>query len=48
MVPSRRLESVTSEGHCSYDVRRGDKGMGDRVSIVTTSEVTVVGRGDWK
>jgi hypothetical protein len=39
---------VTSEGHCSYDVQRSDEGMGGRVSIITTSEVTVVGRDDWK
>ena len=37
---------VTGESYCSYDVRRSDEGMGGRVSIVTTSEVAVVGRDD--
>jgi hypothetical protein len=41
----KRVEGeVTSD----YDVRRSDEGMGGRVNIVTTSEVTVVGRDDWK
>jgi hypothetical protein len=45
----KRVEGeVTHEGHCSYDVRRSDEGMGGRVSLVTTSEVTVVGHDDWK
>lgn len=36
---------VTSKGHGGHDVRRGDESMCSGVSIVATSEVTVV-RGD--
>jgi hypothetical protein len=35
-----------SNGHCDNEIRRGDEGVGGWVGIVTSSEVTVVGRDD--
>lgn len=42
-VRNRVEGEVTSEGHCSYNIWGGDESVGGRVSIVTASEVTVVG-----
>lgn len=45
-VRNRVEGEVTSEGHCSHNVRRSDESMGGGVGIITTGEVTVVGRDD--
>ena len=45
-VRERVEGEITSKSHSSDEIRRGDESMGGRVSIVTTSEVTVVGGDD--
>jgi hypothetical protein len=43
-----RVESkVTRKGKSGHNVRRGDEGMCSGVSVVTASEITVVGGDDW-
>lgn len=38
---------VTSKGHCSHDIGRGNESVRSGVSIVATSEVAVVRSDDW-
>ena len=45
-VGERVEAEVTSEGHRGDDIGGSDEGMGGGVGVVTTGEVTVVGRDD--
>jgi hypothetical protein len=45
---SERVEGeTTGKGHSSHDIGRCDEGVGGWVSVVTSSEVTVVGSNDY-
>lgn len=38
---------VTSKGHCSHDIGRGNESVRSRISIIATSEIAVVRSDDW-
>jgi hypothetical protein len=38
---------ITSKGHCSHDIGRGNESVRGGVSIVATSEIAVVRSDDW-
>ena len=45
---SERVEGeTTGKGHSSHDIGRCDEGVGSWISVVTSSEVTVVGSNDY-